>query len=150
MMEVTMDRPDIGPGEAADRVRKRRMLAGVATLFVLGLPVGFFAAMLERDNDGGFLTGTLPPWFAVTAALVTIVAIIGGSIAMHRRIDELERRDNLIAGVMGANAVLALYPAWYILWRGQIVGEPSHEALFLIVFGVSTLTYVYLKLRQHF
>lgn len=150
MMGTIMAEHDMGPGEAADRARKRRMFAGLATLFLMGLPVGFFAAMLEKDNDGGFLTGTLPPWFAVTAALVTIVAIVGGSIAMHRRIDELERRDNVIAGVMGANAVLALYPAWYILWRGGVVGEPRHEALFLLVFGVSALTYLYLKLRQRF
>lgn len=150
MMEVTMARPDIGPGEAADRARKRRYLAGVATLFLLGLPIGFLAARLEEGNDGGFLTGTLPPWFAAVAALLTVAAIAGGSIVMHRRIDELDRRDNLIAGVMGANALLALYPAWFILWRGQLVEEPSHQALFLLVFGVSLLTYVFLKLRQLF
>jgi hypothetical protein len=117
-------------------------------LFAAGLPIGFFAGRLEEGHDGGILTGTLPPWFAVLAAVAFTVAVVAGSIIRHRRRDELERRDNLIAGAVGSNLVMLGYPLWFFLWKGGLVGMLPHWALFAVAFFGSMITYSYLKLRQ--
>lgn len=150
MTGVTMDRFDARSGEAAERTRRRRFWTIVGACFVAGLPVGFFAAHFEEGDRSGFLSGTLPPWFAVLASVVTLGAIVGGSLLMLRQIDEMERRDNLLANSMGMFAMVAVYPVWFLLWRGGLTGEPHHGVLFLLVFGASLVTYIVLKLRQRF
>jgi hypothetical protein len=148
MTGTTMDGFDARTGEAAERARKRRFWMIVGGCFAAGLPIGFFSAFLEEGDTSGFLTGTLPPWFAVIAAIVTVVAIVGGSVLLYQRIDELDRRDNLLANSMGATVMFAIYPAWYLLWKGRILGEPRHEVLFGLTFGIVMLTYLFLKLRN--
>lgn len=150
MTGATMARSDMGTGEAAERARTRRRWAVTGGLFLVGLPIGFFAGRLEEGDRSGFMTGTLPPWFAVLAAVVTVVAIVGGSVLFYRGVDELEKRDNRIATVMGANALMVTYPAWYLLWRGGLAGEPRHEALFILLFATTAVTYAVIKLRQRF
>ena len=150
MTEAVMATPDrgIGPGEAADRARRRRLWWLFATLFGAGLPIGFFAALLERGGDSGVMSGTLPAWFAVVAAAVFVVAVGGGGWLWHRRMDELDRRDNLVAASAGGNLMLGGYPVWFVLWKGGLVGAPDALGLFVATFVVSLVTYAIIKYRQ--
>jgi hypothetical protein len=142
-----MVQPEIGIGEAAERASKQRRWIIIGALFACGLAVGFFSAFLEEGDKSGVLSGTLPPVFALAAAAVTLIAMIGGSLLYHRRMDELERRENLICAAWGGNAILLAYPVWFILWKGRWVPEPDHLALYGLVFAVSLITYTVRKLR---
>lgn len=148
MTEGAMPRLDGSPGEAADRLRRRRRTIGLAVLFAVGVPIGYFAGRLEEGETGGVLTGTLPPWFALLAAAVTVAAIAGGGAWLNRRTDELDRRDNRIAASVGLSAFMALYPGWFLLWKGGWTGEPSHMALFVGTYLITAATYAVLKFRN--
>jgi hypothetical protein len=141
-----MARPELSPGEAAERARKQRIWTIIGGLFVAGMAVGFLTARFEV-GDGGLLEANLPPTFALIAALFTGAVLIGGSLLFHRRIDEVERRHNMLAGTIGANALLVGYPIWFILWKGGWVPEPQHWMLFAMVYLVVTTTYLWSKFR---
>ena len=149
MMEAAMATSELpGPGEAAERARRRRMWWTLGAVAGAGMPVGFFAALLERGGDRGVMSGTLPPWFAVTAAFVFVVAVGWGTWVRHRRMDELDRRDNLVAGSVGGNVVIGGYPVWFLLWKGQLVGAPDALWLFVASFIAALAAYAVLKYRQ--
>ena len=147
MGKATMARPELGVGEAAERTRQRRTWAIVGGLFACGLALGFASSMFEQGDTGGFMSGTFPPGFALVAAAITLVAMVGGSLVCHRKMDELERRENLICAAWAGNALLVGYPIWFILWKGGWVPEPHHLALYGLVFAVSLITYIGRKLR---
>lgn len=138
--------PATGPGEAAEAAGKRRFWTILGTLFVVGGVVGAGAAAYETDA-GGFMTGRLPPAFAIAAAIVTTLALVIGTVLFYRRIDEVERSDNIWAGAIAANLLMIGYPSWFFLWRGGIIGEPSHLVLIALLYGVTVAAYFYRKFR---
>jgi hypothetical protein len=36
---------------------------------------------------------------------------------------------------------------WFVLWRGALVPEPSHQILFLVTMIAALVTYLWKKLR---
>lgn len=136
-----------GPGELAARARTRRLIAIIGGLAGAGFVVGFVAALVERDDAPLFAGGTMPPAFAIVAAVIVLIVVGWGSWRFHRDIDEYERRDNLIAGTVGINLLLGGYPIWLILWKGGVVPEPNHFILFGAVFAATLITYLWRKLR---
>lgn len=148
MRSIMIAPHDIGRGEALERTRKRRMRLFIGVLFGAGMIVGFLSSQFERDYDSGLLSGTLPPGFALFAAAAMLLATLGGAYVFYRRTDELERHDNLYSAAIGGNALMIGYPAWFLLWKGGWLPEPSHGALFAIVFATSVLAYGWAKLRH--
>lgn len=146
MMGRTVIEPR-GPGEAANASKRRTLWIIIGVLFASGFVLGLSGALFENETDGGWMTGTLPPWFALVAALGTAFALIVGSWVFYARIDELERQDNLMAGAVGANLMMIGYPLWFILWKGGWVIEPQHEVLFVTLFVTTMATYLYRKFR---
>lgn len=146
--EGIMPKREMGAGEAAERARARRKWTILGALFAMGLPIGFLAGRLETGESGFFSIGTLPPWFAVLAAAVMLIAVAGGNLYLHRRLDELERQDNRVASAMGANTLLVVYLPWYMLWRGGLLPEPAHEALMTILVAATLSVYLFTKIRQ--
>ncbi|WP_326525884.1 hypothetical protein [Sphingomonas sp.] len=138
--------PPSGPGEAAAVRNSRSFWLILGTLFFVGMLVGAGAAMFEIDA-GGFMTGTLPAWFAIVAAVVTVLALTVGTVLFLRRVDEVERADNIWASAVGANALLIVYPPWFFLWKGGWVSEPSHYAMAGILFAAMMIAYGYRKIR---
>lgn len=134
-------------GEAREAGKRRLFWTILGTLFVGGFMAGLFGAAFEIGTDGGWMTGTLPPALSLAIAVTMTAAMAGGTWLFYRRIDEYERLDNYIAGAWGANALLIGYPAWYVLWKGGWVAEPSHEALFIALFAVTTASYLMRKFR---
>jgi hypothetical protein len=136
---------EIGPGEAAARARSRRLLLYFVVLGAIGGVIGFVTALLE-PNSANLLSGrSVPPAFAIVAAIVILVAVVIGSLRYHSVIDEFERRDNLIAATWGANLLLGGYPVWLLLWKGGLVPEPQHLILYLAVLLTSGGVYLYRK-----
>ena len=147
MMGTTMKPADIGSGEAAARARQRRMLINFGAIAAVGFVVGLTAAFVENKDAPIWSGGTLPPWFAVLAAVLTIGAVGFGSWRYHNNMDELQRLDNYWAATVGANVLLGGYPVWLILWKGGIVPEPNAMILYLIVWVSTVLAYAWRKLR---
>ncbi len=150
MMGTIMKRSDtgaMGPGEAAARLRQRRMLTNFGAIAAVGFVVGLTAALVESKDASILSGGTLPGWFAIMAAVLTVGAVGIGSWRYHRTMDELQRLDNYFAGTVGANLFLGGYPVWLILWKGGLVPEPNALVLYLAVWLTTVLAYTWRKLR---
>ena len=147
MMGTTMKSAEIGPGEAADRARKRRLMTNFGGIAAVGFVVGLAAAFVENKNAPIWLGGTMPGWFAILAAVLTVGAVAFGSWRYHRAMDELDRLDNYFAGTLGANIVLGGYPVWLILWKGGLVPEPNALILYGALFVTVAGAYIWRKLR---
>ncbi len=137
---------DRGVGERQERAKRNRTWTYYAALALAGGVVGFVFAQYETDG-AVWADGTIPPTVAVGLALVTAVAIIGGCIFMKRRMDEVELQNNLYAGAAASIIVMTGYPVWYLLWKGQLVPEPSHRIMFAALYLVMVVTYLIRKFR---
>ncbi|GGA40623.1 hypothetical protein [Sphingomonas psychrolutea] len=146
-LEPAMTGKGIGPGEAASRAKSRRTILNFSVLALLGGAVGFTAALVEQHDAPISAGGTMPGWFAILAAAVMVVAVLGGSVFYHRNMDELQRLDNYWAATMGANVFLLGYPVWLILWKGGLVPAPDAMTLYLVVFVTMMIAYFWRKMR---
>ncbi len=144
MMAKADDTP--GAGERATRERSRRIWWIMGGMAAIGFVTGFATAFLEKDEGGAF-PGALPPAFAIGAALVFVIAVVFGSWRYFRTIDEVERRNNYVGAIWGLNFYVVLYPVWFFLWKGGLVIEPMHEALFVATLVVTMIAYFWTKLR---
>lgn len=100
------------PGERAEESRRNRFWLLMAGFMLVGGVIGA-ALVVARDGNGA-----LPAVAAIAVTVLLVVALGGGSWYFYRDIDELERRDNLIAGVVALHFYVILYPCWYFLWAG--------------------------------
>jgi len=146
MMEAKVTDQKGSIGERRERARRAGLVANYVVLALLGGAVGFAFAVYESGGTA-WADGTIPPTVAIVLSVVTLVAMIGGCLFMKRRIDEVELRHNLYAGATAAVTVLIGYPVWYFLWKGQLVPEPSHVAMFGALYLMLALTYLIRKFR---
>jgi uncharacterized membrane protein YphA (DoxX/SURF4 family) len=137
----------VGAGERAGKARRKRILGIVAMLMIAGGVVGFLTAFFEDKSGAGFLQGTLPPWAAILCSAVLIVALTWGSWKFFQAVDEVELRDNYIGSTVALYFYMTAYPVWYLLWRGTLVPEPSHEWIFVGTGAVMMIAYLWKKLR---
>lgn len=148
MTEAAMADPERNFGERREAAARTWRLAIYIALLVAGMAVGFLFGFYET-NEGPYLAqGNIPGWLAIVLALVTFVALAGGSLLARRRMDEVECQNNRVAASWAAGVVLVAYPVWYILWKGRIVAEPSHEIMFIGLYAVVLFTYLFHKFRR--
>lgn len=133
-------------GEAAELQQTMRTKRVLALCGISGFVAGLAFAWGEL-GDGAFLSGTIPAWLAVAIALSYVVAMTWGSIAFKRSADEHEMQINIWGSAIGASALLLIYPPWWVLWRGGLIGEPVHEILFATLFIVAIGAYLWKKFR---
>lgn len=133
-------------GEARDRANNRRRILLLSLLTLAGGVVGFIFGLFESDNDFA-LGGTIPPAVAVALASITFVALVWGTIAYKRGIDEVVLRDNIYAAAWGAFVVFVGYPVWFLLWKGSLLPEPSHMAIYVVLYLVTCAVYLFRKYR---
>jgi hypothetical protein len=147
MMAMTSDRfdPTPGIGEKAQRDRERRLRWIMLALGAAGFFTGLFASGMEREG-GGFMDG-IPPAFAIGFAVVWMLAIGYGGWRYHKVTDELDRANNRFAAVYAFNAYLIGYPVWFMLWKGGLVPEPSHQTIFVTLYIVMVTLYLWKKIR---
>lgn len=123
-------------GEQIERAKRRRRLAVLALMALVGLAIGFAAGKLDK-----LAVGQVTEWpqaAAIGLAVLYLALLAGAEWFISRGADELERHNNRRAMMIGAYGYMTAYPVWYALWRGGFVPEPDHEILFLI-FVVSML-----------
>ncbi|MGC6399696.1 hypothetical protein ACNI3Q_03840 [Sphingomonas sp. FW199] len=137
--------PTPGIGELAQRARQRRLRWIILALVTAGFFTGFLAARVE-DEGGGFLDG-IPPEFAIGFAVVWTLAICYGGWRYHKATDEVERANNRFAAVYAFNAYLTGYPVWFVLWKGGLVPEPDHRAIFVGLYVLMIVLYLWKKFR---
>ena len=142
---ASVARPELSGAEEAERRKRRKWwtMLGVSGLAGFGTGLGFVLA----EKGDGFLSGRIPAPLAIGFAALYVVVILAGTVAMKRMTDELELHNNLYGVAMGGSAVLLVYPPWWLLWRGEVVPEPGHEILFLLLFASAMLAYLWKKYR---
>jgi drug/metabolite transporter (DMT)-like permease len=131
-----------GPGERAERIRSRHLSGVFAALMLLGGVIGAALYYLQHGE-----TGALPAAVAIALTLLYVVGTSLGSWYFFRRTDEVELRDNLLAGTWALYFYSLLYPAWFFLWKGRLVSEPDHEILFIGTMIVLSAAYFWKKIR---
>ncbi len=143
-MEAVMVEQD---WQARARQRQRRINTVIGALFAVGLVCGFLVGFFEDDKAGLVAPNSIPPWLAVTSAIVFIVAVSFGSWKLMKESDEHERVIHTKTTVIAGNVMLIGFPAWFVLWKGGITPEP--DALWLFMAGIisSMIAFAWYKFR---
>jgi len=130
-----------GPGERAEKSRNNRFWGLMAGFMLLGGVIGAGMVVMEHNS------GVLPAAVAIAITVVLTLGVGGGTWYFLGSVDEVERRDNYVASTVGLNFYLILYANWYFLWKGAVVREPGHEAIFIATMIVMAAAYFWKKLR---
>lgn len=130
-----------GPGVRAERARKRRIHAIFAVSGVVGAALGIGAGVAKQ---GAWL---LTPPAAIAIAVGFVLLLNLSSWFYLRMIDELDRRDNLVACTVGLHFYFTAYPVWWLLWTGGIAPEPMHGVILGTTALATGLAYLWTKLR---
>lgn len=144
MMEATMVEQD---WQARARQRQKRINTVIGALFAVGLVSGFLVGFFEDDKAGLVAADSIPPWLAISSAIVFVVAVSFGSWKLMQVSDEHERVIHTKSTVVAGNVMLIGFPAWFTLWKGGLVPEP--DALWLFMAGIigSALAFAWYKFR---
>lgn len=142
---------ELGPGERAERAKRRRFWLPLVLLALVGGVTGGIIGAREGDAVAagrGFLEGNIAPELAVTLTALFLISTAVGTYYMLRQIDEHTMREQLWFSSYGATAFVIAYPAWFLLWKGGLLPEPHHLALFLIFYAGAFIGYAVRYLLQ--
>lgn len=129
-----------GPGERAEETRRRRFWLIIGGFMLFGGVLGAASHIAQH-------AGTLPPPVAIGIAGLIVFGLGGASWYFLRQVDEVELRDNYVAATVAVYFYMLVYPAWYLLWKGGVIGEPRHETVFVATATVLALSYFWKKIR---
>ena len=121
---------NIGDGERLQKSRQRLAWSVKGALFVVGMISGGYVGYYVASNDLD-ISAPWPPAIALAIAAAYLVALIVGSILLHRTIDEVERFRTYQAIAVAGTAYMVVYPLWFLLWKASVAAEPVHWILFL-------------------
>jgi drug/metabolite transporter (DMT)-like permease len=141
---ATMREPD-DPGAAAERRQRARWRRLLGLAVASGVATALAFAFTRTGESYG--AGTLAPELTIAGAVVYVLLMVFGSYAMTRVTDEVEIHNNVVGLAAGGGALLLAYPPWWMLWRGGLVPEPTHGALFFLMFGAALAVYAWKKYR---
>ena len=119
--------------------RRRKIIVGV--VFGVGLASGIAVGMHVAKN--GF-AGTWPPELSIGIAILYLAAMVVGSVALSKVTDEVERAQCYKAVALAGAGYFVIYPVWFLLWKGGVLIEPIHWALFIgfwLLLALGTLFY---------
>ena len=143
-METVM-RPEPLDGLAAAKARSRRLQLIIGGLMGAGAVLGFFSAIFEMDG-GGFMQG-IPAAWAIAASVILLGALGFGGWRYKPPTHDPHRGGKPRAGGGGRHFSIGGYASWYLWWRGGLVPEPQHQAIFIATMAAMMLAYGYKKLR---
>jgi hypothetical protein len=135
-------------GEGALKYRRDQRRRGamiVASILLAIIAMGAVISGVEIGRGAGDLSPTL----AILLALLFVGGFIVSNWLYLRNVDELEWANNFSAGFWSLLTLAALYPAWLVLWSGNLVPEPNAKGLYLITLGSAGAFYLWKRLRQH-
>ncbi|WP_331041222.1 hypothetical protein [Allosphingosinicella sp.] len=135
-----------GAGEEMERAQRRRRGVIVGTLFVLGTITGAYGGwtMAETDFD---LSQPWSPTICLILAGIYLAAMLFGSIALSKQMDEVERQVHYKAAGVAGGTYAVVYPTWFLLWKGGFVPEPIHWALFILFWVALAASTLYYRFR---
>ena len=135
-----------GAGEEMERAQRRRRRVIIGILFALGLVTGAYGGyrMAETDFD---LAQPWSPTICLVLAAAYVAAMILGSIALDKHMDEVERQVHYKAAAVAGGVYAIVYPTWFLLWKGGFAGEPIHWALFILFWVALAASTVYYRYR---
>ena len=139
----------MGEGERLEALRRRRFWTTIAILFAGGMIFGAFvganAAMNKVEIDD--IWGTLPTGAIIAVVALSLIAFAYGTWRFVKVIDEVELVDNLWGSTAGYYVYAALFPAWWALAKGGVVGEPNDWLIYFAAMGGATAVYLHRKWR---
>jgi hypothetical protein len=142
------DSAPLGEGERREAARRRKRWLIVAGLLGIGIASGYSAGHYDSGADAVTGPAAWPPAVAVGLAGIYLIASIGGSFLVNAVLDEVERKRGHMAMSFAGNALIVIYPAWYILWRGGLAVEPIHWVLFASFWLSLALATLWFRFRQ--
>lgn len=134
-----------GERQEAARTRKRWLILGA--IFLAGIIPGFY---LGSQGGVAIIVDRTAIWpSGLVAALVGLylVGVVGGGILLGNLADELDRQRAYKAVSFAGTVLMAVYPVWYVLWRGDFVREPIHWVLFLLFWLSLVLAGIFYRFR---
>ncbi len=124
------------------------MLLGAATGAVLAATGNVNIDGTEGDPFSTLVDGPIP--MAIALLLVFVWAVVMPVVAWFwhtRAIDELEASAYRDGGYYAAYAYLILTPAWWLLWRGGLLPEPSGIVIFFTFAFIWSAVWFWKKYR---
>lgn len=146
------ENPQLSPGEARMRQRKRREIITYVIAGFVGGVIGATIAIADR-GDGNLFNGNwddlvLDPVIALILAAALILALIALPVWAFTVSDELVRQRNLIGYAGGSMAVMGGVPAWAVLHAGGLAPAPDAFGVWVIGFVVTFATFAVAWLRS--
>lgn len=138
------DRAPLGEGERREAARRRKRWLIVAGLFAIGVVSGYSAGHYNVEPQALPSAWAWSPTVAAILAGVYLIASVAGSFLMNAVLDEVDRQRGYKAMSFAGTALIVVYPAWYMLWRGGLAAEPAHWMLFVLFWlsiALATLWY---------
>ena len=146
MMARAMTDGANGSGAAAEARRRRRRILLVLGFAVAGGVAGGLMGGALGDT-GSLARGTVPAWVAITSAAMFVVLLAVGALVVGREFDEVEVHHRRAAAKTALYGYVLVYIPWYLLWRGALLPEPSHEMLFGLLYVLMLGGYFWNKFR---
>ncbi|MBW0144820.1 hypothetical protein [Sphingomicrobium clamense] len=133
-------------GENRLKRRERLTIALIIAGFIGGFGLGFGLAFFTEgdlfDPDTAW-----PPTLAVAAVAYFLTIVPALVIVANKTADEMELCHQRRGFEFGVWTLFFAYPSWYALWKGDLLPEPSHEAVFLGTLIATTIGYCYSRFR---
>ncbi len=145
-MRLTMTEQNLGEGERREQAQGRYRRNILSAVFVVGMLTGGYFGYELATNDFT-LTERWPPVAAIVTIIFYLTAMLGGSLALARHMDELEKENNYKAAAFAGTVYILVYPVWFLLWKGGFVTEPIHWALFVLFWFAMAGAYLYYRFR---
>lgn len=146
MMARMVDDEAIGIGERVEQDKRRGYKRTLRWAAASGAVTGA-TFMLAIGGFRGLADPKMSPPIAIVLTILYVVTIAVCSVIASRQSDEHEQSLSLWAYAYAGGTYLAVYPPWYLLWKGGLVREPQHGALFLLFFAVAMIAYAIKKFR---
>lgn len=141
-----------GPGEQRLRAQTRNRNLFLAGCVVAGMVLGGVLGIFDEGPNPGLLIDparmVVPPVVGALLAVGFLIGLVALPLYMFRKVDELKVQQNMQAMAAGSFAVIGGYPAWQMLAAGGLAQQPSAFGIFLLGYGITTATFVALKLRS--
>ena len=140
-----MTTPDrLGETREARRARLQRLI--VLASLVIGAVAG---AAIALGVEGDAWTGphAWPPFLAIGVAVLSLVVLPLLMLAAMRTTDELELAHQSFAMQASGFALICGFPAWFALWKGGFLPEPTAVPIVVGYALLTTLAYLWHRFK---
>jgi hypothetical protein len=131
-----------GAGERLEKARRRSLLLPTLAIGVLSGAIGFVIGQGYPDT---FFdpAAKLPSPVALLAVFGYVAAAVIGVVLIRKKLDEVQRQNQLRQAAVAAGAYYVGYPIWFLLWKGGFAPEPMHWLIFIAVVAAAALAAAY-------